>query len=275
MKTGDGKLKHVATIILLVLAGLLAVPAGSGAESYQIGPGDLLNVTVLDHPEISSTLRVDDLGHIQLQLIGLVKVEGLTPHQVSERLTGLFADGYLVNPQVLVRVEEYRSRKVVVVGQVGRPGMYELSGPTTLLELISKVGGLTKDAGDKITINRKLGSVDGQPGEEVVEVNIRRLIEEGDTSSDVMLRDGDSVFVPKANIAYVTGEVKRPDSYKIEQGETVIMLITKAGGFTQLAAQGRVRIIRKVNGEEKVLERVPLNLPVSSDDVIVVPESFF
>ncbi|PLX81389.1 MAG: periplasmic polysaccharide biosynthesis/export protein [Desulfuromonas sp.] len=256
---------------------LVFLPAISAvaSENYQIGPGDLLQVTVFDHDELTSKIRVDEQGRIQLPLIGQVHVDGLDTSHISEKLVTLFADGYLVNPQVSIRVDEYRSRKVIVVGQVGRPGLFELSGPTTLLELISKIGGLTKDAGDNITINRKKVGGDHPSDEEILEINIRQLLEEGDTSIDVQLKDGDSVFVPKASIAYVTGEVKRPDSYKIDEGETVIMLITKAGGFTPIASQSRVRIIRTIDGEENVMERVPLNLPVLPDDVIVVPESFF
>lgn len=275
-KVNDWRLSSLKSIKYIFFFLLLVTPAFSvvANDNYQIGPGDLLQITVFDHAELTSKVRVDEQGRIQLPLIGQVNVDGLDTSSISEKLVSLFADGYLVNPQISIRVDEYRSRKVVVVGQVGHPGLFELSGPTTLLELISKVGGLTKDAGDKISINRgKIG--DQFSGEEIIEINIRQLLEEGDTSIDVQLKDGDSVFVPKASIAYVTGEVKRPDSYKIDEGETVIMLITKAGGFTPIASQGRIRIIRTIDGEENVMERVPLNLPVLPDDVIVVPESFF
>jgi polysaccharide export outer membrane protein len=87
--------------------------------------------------------------------------------------------------------------------------------------------------------------------------------------------DGDSVYISKAGVFYITGEIKTPASYKHEEGLTVIKAITKGGGFTEKASKGKVRIIRKVNGKEEVLEKVKMDEPVLADDVIVVPESFF
>lgn len=264
--------KHALIFGLALLLGLCFISTALAVEDdYQVGEGDVLKVTVYDHPDLETTVRVGGDGTVLFPLIGQLKILGLTVNQISEKLGVALADGYLVNPQVAVFVQEFRSRKVVIMGQIGRPGLYELSGPTSLLELISKAGGLTQDAGASATIHRH--SADGK--EKVIQVNLKRLLEDGDSSLDQVLVNDDNIFIAQAGMVYVTGEVRKPGSYKAEKNLTVIMAITEAGSFTNLAAKGRVKIIRKVNGQEEILEKVPMNMVVLPDDVVVVPESFF
>jgi polysaccharide export outer membrane protein len=242
------------------------------AQDYLVGEEDVLRVTVYDHPDLTTVARVSAEGVIRLPLIGDVNVTGLSVSQISEKVSRLLADGYIVNPHVSIFVEEFRSKKTIIMGQVNKPGIYALSGTTTFLELLSKAGGLTKDAGDKAIIKRKTSP--GRP-EKVITIDLRKLIEEGDTSADIPLMDNDNVYIAKAGVFYITGEVKKPDAYKYEEGTTVIKAVTMAGGFTDKASSGRVKLIRKVQGKEKVIEKAGMDEPVQVDDVIVVPESFF
>ncbi|ORJ55869.1 SLBB domain-containing protein [Geothermobacter hydrogeniphilus] len=265
-------MKHaLLSALAVMLLGICFIPAvAAGEADYHVGEGDVLKVTVYDHPDLTTTVRIAGGGSIIFPLIGELSIDGLSVSEVSEKLSAALADGYIVNPQVSVFVQEFRSRKVVIMGQVDKPGLYEMSGPTTLLELISKAGGLSRDAGDRATVHRK---VDGR--EQIIRIDLKRLLEEGDSSLDIPLVTGDNVFVPKAGMVYVTGEVDNPDSYKIDDNTTVIMAVTKAGGFTNLASKGRVKVIRKVDGKEQIFEKVPMNMVVKPDDVVVVPESFF
>ncbi|GAB4177219.1 MAG: hypothetical protein Tsb0017_25990 [Geothermobacteraceae bacterium] len=256
-------------LLLALLAGL-ALPALASDSDYRVGEGDVLKVTVYAHEDLTTTVRVGGDGSIIFPLIGQLKIGGLTVNGVADKLAAALADGYIVNPQVSVFVQEFRSSKVVIVGQVSRPGLYELTGNTTLLELISKAGGLAKDAGDTATVHRK-----SDEGEKVIQVDLKRLLESADGGQDIRLRNGDNVFIAQAGMIYVTGEVRDPDSYKVEPGMTVLKAITEAGGFTNLAARGRVKLIRKENGKENIFEKVPMNMTVRPEDVIVVPESFF
>jgi polysaccharide export outer membrane protein len=242
------------------------------AQDYLVGEEDVLRVTVYDHPDLTTVARVSAEGVIRLPLIGDVNVTGLSVSQISEKVSRLLADGYIVNPHVSIFVEEFRSKKTIIMGQVNKPGIYALSGTTTFLELLSKAGGLTKDAGDKAIIKRKTSP--GRP-EKVITIDLRKLIEEGDTSADIPLMDNDNVYIAKAGVFYITGEVKKPDAYKYEEGTTVIKAVTLAGGFTDKASSGRVKLIRKVQGKEKIIEKAGMDEPVQVDDVIVVPESFF
>jgi polysaccharide export outer membrane protein len=159
------------------------------------------------------------------------------------------------------------------MGEVHKPGLYVLPGQTTFLALLSEAGGLAKDAGDKAIIKRKITPQD--KNERVITVDLKGLIEKGDASLDIPIMDGDSVYITKAGVFYVTGEVKKPDAYKYEEGTTLIKAVTMSGGFSDKAAKGRVKIIRKVEGREEIIEKVKMDEPVLPDDVIVVPESFF
>jgi len=255
---------------LIVLCSSFCVFA---AQDYIVGEGDVLRITIYDQPELSTLVRIGGNGTILFPLIGQVKVAGLTISQVSEKIASLLADGYLVSPQVTIFIEEFRSQKVTVIGQVNKPGLYELNGYTTLLQVLSNAGDLSKDAGDKAIIKRKSNSPDKK--ETIITIDLKRLIELGDTSYDIPIIDGDSIFVAKAALYYLNGEVRRPDAYKLEDGTTVIKAITIAGGFTDKASPSRVRIIRKINGKEEKLERVKMDEPIMPDDIIVVPESFF
>ncbi|RMF44730.1 MAG: periplasmic polysaccharide biosynthesis/export protein, partial [Deltaproteobacteria bacterium] len=249
--------KLLRVFLLLALLAGLALPAAASDSDYRVGEGDVLRVTVYDHEDLTTTVRVGGDGSIIFPLIGQLKIGGLTVNGVADKLAAALADGYIVNPQVSVFVQEFRSSKVVIVGQVSRPGLYELTGNTTLLELISKAGGLAKDAGDTATVHRKS---DG--GEKVIQVDLKRLLESADGGQDIRLRNGDNVFIAQAGMIYVTGEVRDPDSYKVEPGMTVLEAITEAGGFTNLAARGRVKLIRKENGKENIFEKVPMNMTV-------------
>ncbi len=265
-----GSVRSLPHFAISALLALMIFPSFLFSQDYIVGERDVLKITVYDNPDLTTVARVSGEGTISFPLVGEVKVEGLTIQQIAVRLGELLANGYIVNPQVIVFIEEFRSKKATVIGEVLKPGLYELPGQTTFLELLSRSGGLTKDAGDKAIVKRKTTQ-----GEQSVTIDLRRLIEKGDTSIDLSLQDGDSIYIPKAGFFYVTGEVKKPDAYKFEEGTTVIKAVTMAGGFTDKAAQKRIKIKRKEDGRERTLEKVGLDDLVRLDDVIMVPESFF
>jgi polysaccharide export outer membrane protein len=245
----------------------------SFAQDYIVGQDDILKITVYDHADLTTDARVSGDGLISFPLIGSVKVAGLTTLQIARKITALLADGYIVNPHVSVFVEEYKSKKATILGQVEKPGIYVLSGDTTFLQLLSQAGGLTPDAADRAVLNRK-SPVPGRT-DNVVTIDLQRLVAGGDTSLDVAVEDGDNIYIPKAGVFFITGEVKKPDAYKYEEGTTVIKAITTAGGLTDKAAAGRIRIIRKVGGKEQVIEKAGMDAPVLINDIIVIPESYF
>lgn len=261
-------LRSLLPVLLIALLPALPAEAGPGS-GYLIGPGDVLKITVYDHQDLASLARVDEQGEVAIPLAGQVKVGGQTASAAARLIAARLNGDYIVNPQVAVFVEEFHSKQVTVLGEVARPGVYELTGPTSLPELLSQAGGLTRGAGRSATIYRSSG--EGQ----TLSIDLQALLSAGGNTAALQLLDGDTVTIDKVGVVYVTGEVNRPAAYSLEPDMTVIKAVTVAGGFTPLASQGRIRIIRKVNGSEQVLERVSLHDKLLPEDVMVVPESFF
>ncbi len=237
-----------------------------------LGEGDILNIAVYDHPDLKTTVRISGNGQIAMPLIGQVDAANVSVNDLSKKIEALLADGYIVNPQVSIFVESFRSRKATILGEVKSPGLYEVTGFTSLLELISKAGGLTANAARMAILHRKSSE---HENEQKIDIDLRRLMEEGAGTRNIQIIDGDNVFIPKKEVFFVTGEVKKPDSYNYEDGLTVIQALTMAGGTSDKAAPGRIRIIRSINGSEVLLKDVKMDQPVLPSDVIVVPESYF
>ena len=242
------------------------------AENYIVGEGDVLGIHVYENEDLSKTVRVTADNLIRVPLIGEVNIKGLTVSKIASKLETLFADGYLVSPQVDVFIKEFKSKTAIILGQISSPGQYELRGQITFLEFISKAGGLTHDAGSIATIKRAENN--GNKTNKII-IDLNKLIKEGETTLNLAIKNGDTIYISKAEVYYVSGQIANPDSYIFESNITVIKAITKAGGFTGIAAKGRVRIIRKVDGEEKVFKNVDMDEEILADDMIYVPESFF
>jgi polysaccharide export outer membrane protein len=282
------------SLVLLVQSGSQVEPqprtAGAGGE-YEIGAGDILKVTVYGHADLNHTVVVQPDGTFIFPLIGRVKAEGLTPNALELKLATLLGAGYIRNPQVTVVIQEYRSKTVFVVGEVARPGLYALSESRTVVEVLSRAGPLTTNAGAEVIVVRPSEPVDGPllPGQlpassgsgadaagqrgEVIRVSIRD-IQAGDLSQNVALRPNDTVFVPQAPKVFVSGEVKLPGAYAVLPGTTVRQAISLAGGFTEHAATGGIKVVRQVAGKSKDV-KVKLDDPVLPGDTVVVKQRLF
>ncbi len=269
----------------LVLAWGPAAPAS--AQEYVIGARDVLKITVWGQDDLSKEYPVDPDGYVSFPLIGRVKATGLTPTAFAGELRTRLEKDYLVNPQVLVSVREYLSQKVHVSGEADKPGVYYLSGPTTVRDILSRAGGLSKAAGSQVVLVRaaSLREAAGKsPEAGTLRLNVARVLA-GDPAENVQVGDGDTLVVPKGNTFFVFGEVKKPGAYQLEKETNVLEGITLAGGFTDKASPGRVRVIRSMGGGQQVIS-VDMNdvikrgqrekaIPLLENDVVVVPESFF
>lgn len=260
-------------IVAVLLLGLGIIVPQSVAQDYMVGTSDILAVTVYDNDDLNTVARVSSEGTIIMPLIGRVPVSGMKVSEVVRQITAMYADGYLIEPQVTVFVQEYRSSKATVLGEVNEPGLHELQGHISFLEVISKAGGFTNQAGSVATVKRQRMGQGEDPA--VITIDLKKLVELGDLSLDIPISNGDRIYVKKAPVFYVSGEVQKPDAYKLDRGTTIIKAITLAGGFTDKAAPTKVKIVRKVNDREEVSERVKMDALVLPEDVIVVPQSFF
>ena len=289
--SSSNTLRAVALFLSLALfhpALTAAQPAAARADQsraeYVVGAQDVLTITVWDSPEISGRFTVEADGSFTFPLIGRVKAGGLTLRQFEAELKKQLADGYFKNPQVSVAVETYRSQRIFIVGEVRSPGTYQLTGDMTLIEAIARAGSTTPGAAPgAIVVHAPAGSAPAGPtlpeskaGEApgTKRVNLRDL-QSGVLSQNITLRDGDTIFVPRAESIYVFGQVKSPGAYALQSAETsVLQALSLAGGVTDRGATNRIRILRVVKGE-KVELKVKLTDLVQPGDTIVVPEKFF
>ena len=258
--------------ILLIFSFVVSVPEKGLAQEYALGENDLVKITVYKNDDLTTVARINGDNKIRMPLIGDVTVGGLTGAEAEKKIAGRLADGFLVNPNVSIFIEEYHSKKVTILGEVGKPGLCELTGDATLLEIISKAGGLTEKAGDEVLIKRVSGS-EGKEKRSYIRVSLKDLTEKGQLSN-IMIQDKDSIFITKSRFIYVTGQVKNPGAFKYEEGTTVMKAIALAQGLTDKAAPGRTEIIRKKGGTEDSI-KADMKTPVQPDDLISVPESFF
>ena len=259
-------------IVLIVVFQAAAWTSPALSQDYMLGEGDVLTISVYDQPDLKSIVRISGDGMVTLPLIGQIRAAGMTVGRLSNTIETLLADGYLVEPQVTIFIEEFRSLKVTILGGVRSPGLYELKGQTSLLELISKAGGLAETAGAEAIIRRH------DPGleeKQIINVDLQKLLEQGLLSENLVIMNGDNIYIPPKRVYYVTGEVKSSGEYIYLTGLTVLQALTKAGGLSGKAAPNRIRIIRSIDGVEQLLHNVKMDEAVQPNDVIVVPESYF
>jgi polysaccharide export outer membrane protein len=278
MRTTFRRLVAASLAVLVVLATAAGVEARQG---YQIGQGDILKIAVWSQPELSGEFTVDVAGGITMPLIGAVKAQGQTIAQVEQAIRERLADGYLINPQVTIDVAQFKSQRVFVVGEVKAPGVVPLSGALSLVEALTRVGSLTEFAGGDLVVIRPpdgkevTGPVlSGDPGaKEILRVDIQQLQSRGPTSN-IDLRDGDTVVVPRAEMIFVNGQVNAPGRYTYERDMTILMAISKANGVNDLGSTKRVKIIRIVDGKRTEL-KAELGDKVLPGDTVQVGNRWF
>ncbi len=247
------------------------------ASQVFIASGDLLEVTVYGVDDMSQKVRVDSTGNVSLQLLGEVHVGGLTAEQAEKQLVKLSVEkGILKDPHFAVFVREDVQGGVSVLGEVAKPGIYQLEGKRHLLEVISAAGGVTNKAGNTVNLTRR------DAPDQVVKI---RLTQNGqDPSTNVAIYPGDTIVVSKAPLVYVVGEVQRPSGLVMENGErmTVLQAIALAQGTTKEAKLSAARIIRKTGDGQYQEVPLPLNdmlkakkpdMALQSEDIVFIPTS--
>ena len=267
----------------------------SSPGDYQIGPEDLLEISVLEAPDLNRTVRVSDDGAISLALLGSIQAAGLSTRQLQVVLEDRLRLTYMKDPQVSVFVQEMRSHPVSVFGAVEKPGVYQIRYAKTLVEVLSMAQGLANDAGDTVIVVRHAAepgdlavtalldsrstAVTDSPSEAVVPIpstasrttedtagiegitiNLKDLLDSSDPRSNVLVYPGDMVKVARAGIVYVVGQVHKPGGFLLKTNENISVLqaIALAEGMTSNAKGKEARIfLAGTNGSPK---EVPINL---------------
>jgi polysaccharide export outer membrane protein len=267
---------------LIVMFLLAAVPATAQTSSpaeqrkdYVVGAQDVLKVTVFDEPQLSGTFRVDVDGAFTYPFLGRIKAVGQNLRSIEGELARLLADGYVRRPQVAIEVEQYRSRSIFVVGEVRSPGKYALAGEMTLIEALAQAGSTTALAGSEAMIlhpadpsRPEQAEPGATPDSRTTRVNLTDL-QSGKILNNVMLREGDTVFIPKAERFFVTGHVRTPGAYTYERDMTVLQAISLAGGLSEKGSDRGIKVVRVVNGQKRDVS-VKLTDVVQANDTLVI-----
>jgi polysaccharide export outer membrane protein len=266
-----------------------APPPAAGplqSPAYQVGPGDTLEINVYGNDDLSRIPTVQTNGAILYPLLGEVQVAGLTVAEIQRKMTSLLEKDYLVNPQVEVKVREYNSQFVSVVGEVNSPGRKPLRGRTRLIDVLVDAGGFTPRASGEVVITRVDGTFAG--GERTITIRLSgggaAPTAQDAVNLELPLRNGDIISAPPKFYVTVDGEVNRPGRYPIEGNLTVTGALSLAGGRTRFGADdvqlrridpetGKTTIIKVDLGKvRKGKKPDPVLIP---NDVISVPRRFF
>jgi len=246
--------------------------------SLKIAPGDLLHITVFDVPEMTQEVRVGANGKAQLALIGDIALAGMTGQEAAETIAReLRNKKLLLSPQVNVLVKEFASQGVSVTGEVQHPGIYQVLGSRTLLDLISMAGGLTNLADTRITVQRRGAA------EEKVTVKLKTDDPEASLANNVQIYPGDLILVPRAGIVYVLGDVNRPGGFVMQDSGkiTLLQVLAQAGGASRTASLNKAVLMRK-NTQGYVSTKLQVgriergqdpDLELHANDILFVPNN--
>ncbi|MBY0507178.1 MAG: polysaccharide export protein [Bryobacteraceae bacterium] len=285
-------------MVRLCLAAFILLGAAVSAQApyrdYVLGPEDTITIHVVDVPFTDQNpLRIETSGHVKLPLVGRMMAGGLTPAQLEDRLAESLKM-YVRNPQVLVRLVEFRSQPVTVVGAVTTPGIQQLRGRKTLLEIISLAGGLRQDAGTIATVTRAKAfgpiplpqaKTDASGEYMSCAINLRELMEARTPANNILIQPTDVIAVEKAPVVYVIGAVKKSGGFVLSAQEKVSVLqaLAMAEGLERTSAPSRARVLRKTNDPEKrqemaidlkkILEGKQADLALQTDDILFIPTS--
>jgi polysaccharide export outer membrane protein len=278
----------VLSVLLLLSAGLSTaqetVPSGASAptaagvsgnrnparNSYRLGSGDQILIRAANVPDISEKpIRVDLNGNINMPMIGRIQAGGLTVDQLESEITTRLKV-YLEQPDVAVSVAEYQSQPVSVFGEVVSPGVHQLQGRKSLVEILAMTGGVKADAGPSIRITRQLaygriplpGAKDDLTGKfSIAELQLKPLIQAKTPENDIDIEPYDIISVPKAELVYIGGDVSKASVLPLNDSATISIMeaLASIGGVTKTADTKKARIMRNVAGTSKRSE-VPVDI---------------
>ncbi|KAB7648927.1 polysaccharide biosynthesis/export family protein [Polymorphobacter fuscus] len=259
--------RALVTLALLLVAAIAVVGMADRAQAqeagYVLGPDDTVQVVVYGQSEFNITTRIKSDGTIVMPLIGSVKAAGRTNLSLAAAITdALTKGGLLKSPIVNVEIMNYLSKSVNVAGKVAQPGIIPLDRPYRVLEALLKAGWVN-DAGATYIYLRR-------PGQEEMRLDVEDLVR-GGPDKDLLLRGGDTLFVPDADLAFLTGQINKPGGFAVLPNMTIRQAIAAAGGVTASGSSNKVGLIR---GNAKEVD-VDTNQIVQKNDVIVVKERLF
>ena len=280
MDTGFRRHDNEVTNLLRILtAPLLALflassPAHAQApvSEYRLGPGDVVRISVYQSPDLTLETRVGEAGTISYPLVGSVRIGGLGVTQAEKTIADALRTGnFLKAPQVSLMVVQVRANQVSVLGQVLKPGRFPIeTADMRISDLLATAGGIAAGGADIITI---VGTRNGQPFRK--ELDVQSVIRSERRADDLFVQNGDVLYVDRAPVIYIYGEVQRPGTLRLDRGMTLMQVLAASGGITQRGTEKGLRVHRKSpDGKTQVLQPT-MDDQLRADDVVYVRESLF
>ncbi len=294
-KNGTRMSRCIVVVMVQVLVSLVALaqtgPApvgdagGANLPAQRIGANDLIAVSVYGHPEFTRSVRVSADGHIRLPMLeNRIKAQGLFPMEMERDIAGaLRAEHILVDPIVTVTIAEYHSRPISVAGAVKSPLTFQAVGPVSLLDAITRAGGLGPEAGLEILVSRTQPGEAGKPTALTQRIPVKGLIDAADQELNISLYGGEEIRVPEVGKIFVVGNVKRPGAFPVQETSetTVLQMLALAEGLTPYAAKQAYIYRREASGSKneipvelrKIMERKAPDVPLVANDLLYIPDN--
>jgi polysaccharide export outer membrane protein len=262
-----------------------AADPNANLPAQRIGANDLIAVSVYDAPELTRTVRVGADGFIRLPMLKRrIKAEGLMPSEMETAIaSALSAEQLLVDPFVTVTIAEYNSRPISVAGAVRQPITFQAAGPMSLLEALTRAGGLAPEAGPEILVSRAQSVPDGSVTALVQRILVKGLIDAADPALNISLIGGEEIRVPEVGKVYVIGNVKKPGAFAVQDGveSTVLKMLALSEGLMPYASKEAYIYRREANGSKneiqiplnKIMERKAPDAPLLANDILYVPDN--
>jgi polysaccharide export outer membrane protein len=248
---------------------VLAQQAGS---EYRLGPGDVVRITVYNNPDLTTEASITQEGRITFPLIGEIQIGGMEKGQAEQVIARRLGEGgFVVKPQVNVLVLGFKSQQISVLGQVNRPGKYPIEQASTLADLLAIAGGISPNGADVITHITQ--GADGKTSKRDIDIN--QALRNGEMDKNFPVKNGDIIFVPRAPLFYIYGEVNRPGAYRLEKDMTVMQALSVGGGLNPRGTERGIKINRHDESGKVTAIDGKLSDLLQENDVIYVKESLF
>jgi len=237
-----------------------------------LGVGDVVKLSVYQNPDLAVEARISENGQINVPLVGVVTVGGLSVPQAQQRIEKMLRDGgFVLKPQVTIQTVQIRSSQISILGQVSKPGRFPIETVgSKVSEMIAAAGGVLPGGADVVTL---VGSRDGNPVK--LDIDLPAILQAGRADLDVSVENGDIVYVDRAPTAYIYGEVQRPGQLRLERGMTLMQALAASGGLTARGTERGIRVNRKDSAGATRVYEIKLNDKIERDDVVYVRESLF
>ena len=250
-------------LLFLLLFGL-SLPAAADRKDYQLSPGDVVKITVYDHPDLATEARLNESGGTSFPLLGEIKLGGGTVQQAEANIArSLEQGGFIKHAQVNLIVLQFRGQQVNVLGQVNRPGRYPIEQASSLTDILALAGGVGGGGADQIVLIRRNGGKDERHVIDTLEMFL-----DGKLAKNTEVTGGDVIYVPRYPQIYIYGEVQRPGAFRLERNMSVVQALSVGGGLTQRGTQRGIRVMRRGQGGQTQTLEVALSDLLKPDDVI-------